>query len=149
MPSLGLRTRKSAGVSSLRVPTGVWNVLAGAAYNRVLNCGSPQTQGESKLVERTLLPLQDFSIMVPRVGDGDPSFPVHPAAVNWQIAYKLLLYGVMHKMVWSVHQRLYISFRWINNYFLQFYDSNLVEDKIHLIKVYLLETLLYNRGSKE
>ena len=24
---------------------GVWNVLAGAAHSRVLNCGSPQTQG--------------------------------------------------------------------------------------------------------
>ena len=29
MPSLGLRTRKSAGASRLRVPTGVWNVLVG------------------------------------------------------------------------------------------------------------------------
>ena len=34
---------------------------------------------EPKLVERTLLPLYDFLIMVPRVGDGDPSFPVHPS----------------------------------------------------------------------
>ena len=33
---------------------------------------------EPKLVERTLLPLEDFLIMVSRVGDGDPSFPVHP-----------------------------------------------------------------------
>ena len=37
-PSLGLW--KSAGASSLRVPSGVWNVITGAAYNRVLNCGS-------------------------------------------------------------------------------------------------------------
>ena len=29
LPSLGLRTQTSAGASSLRVPTGVWNILAG------------------------------------------------------------------------------------------------------------------------
>ena len=32
---------------------GVWNVLAGAAYNQVLNCGSPQTQGGGVFTSRS------------------------------------------------------------------------------------------------
>ena len=37
-PLLGLQTRESAGASHLKAPSG-------GAHNRILNCGSPQTQG--------------------------------------------------------------------------------------------------------
>ena len=54
MPSLGLRTQNNAGASRMRVPSGgggggVWNVLAGAAHSRVLNCGSPPRPKEEVL----------------------------------------------------------------------------------------------------
>ena len=41
LPSLGLRTQTSAGASSLRVPTGVWNVLAGGRLQLGLKLWSP------------------------------------------------------------------------------------------------------------
>ena len=45
----------------------------GGAYNRVFNFGSPRPKKEVfKVFCHKIL------IMVPRVGDGDPSFPVHP-----------------------------------------------------------------------
>ena len=45
LPLLGLRTRKSAGASSLSDLPGCEMSWPGGVYNRVLNCGSTQTQG--------------------------------------------------------------------------------------------------------
>ena len=55
-----LRTRKSAGASSLRAPRGVWHSWPGGSYNRVLNCGSPKRVGS------LLHSMIDFGILVPR-----------------------------------------------------------------------------------
>ena len=57
-----------------------------AAYNQVLNCGSPPDPRRrcSKFLNLNwwkghCYHYKIFLIMVPRVGDGDPSFLVHPA----------------------------------------------------------------------
>ena len=49
-------------------------------------------------MERTLLPLYDFLIMVPRMGDGDPSFPVHPL-----FSLDIIYYLVVPKCSTALH----------------------------------------------
>ena len=56
LPSLGLQTQKSAGASSLRVPTGVWNVLAGGRQQPGLKLWSPPPPPRSKEVFKVFEP---------------------------------------------------------------------------------------------
>ena len=75
LPLLGVRTRESAGASHLKAPSGkVKHPGQVAPTSACLILVPPRPKEE---VERILLPSYDFVIMVPKVGDGDPSFPVH------------------------------------------------------------------------
>ena len=90
LSSLGLQTQTSAGASSLRVPMGVLNVLAGGRLQLGLRFWFPPDP--RRRCCSTFLNLnwwkghyylyKIFLIMVPRVGDGDPSFPVHPINIG-------------------------------------------------------------------
>ena len=89
LPLLGLRTQESAGVSHLKAPSGGgggnnparWRLQPGLwvwfppdlrrRCSKLLNLNWWKGYRYHKIL-----------IMVPRVGDGDPSFPVHPLSMK-------------------------------------------------------------------
>ena len=89
------------------VPTGVWNDLAGGCLQMGLKLWFPPDPRRcSKFLNLNwwkghCYHYKIFLIMVPRVGDGDPSFPVHPFGaprpkdvffnLNWWKGYCYLL----------------------------------------------------------
>ena len=105
MPSLGLRTQTSAGTSNLRVPTGMWNVLAGGRLQLGLKILVPPRPKEvlfnvfePKLVDSLLYAMIEFFNHGTQWGASCPLSPTLLLDLHLEAGYAFAPFGDVYNL---------------------------------------------------